>query len=92
MFKEKIFTYLKLLIYVMYMHSVAWWLKHCVTSRKVGGSRPDEVIKLFSIYLIPPASLDHGVYSASNRNEYQKQKIKCFWGVMGGRCVRLSTS
>jgi hypothetical protein len=29
---------------------------------------------LFSIYLILPAALGHGVYSASNKNEYQKQK------------------
>jgi hypothetical protein len=29
----------------------------------------------FSIYLISPAALGPGVYSASNRNEYQKQKI-----------------
>jgi hypothetical protein len=28
----------------------------------------------FSIYLILPAALGPGVYSASNRNEYQKQK------------------
>jgi hypothetical protein len=28
----------------------------------------------FSIYLILPAALDPGVYSASNRNEKQKQK------------------
>jgi hypothetical protein len=28
----------------------------------------------FSIYLILPATLCPGVYSASNRNEYQKQK------------------
>jgi hypothetical protein len=27
-----------------------------------------------SIYLILPAALDPGVYSASNRNEYKKQK------------------
>jgi hypothetical protein len=30
----------------------------------------------FSMYLILPAALDPGVYSASNRNEYQKQKKK----------------
>jgi hypothetical protein len=29
---------------------------------------------MFSIHLILPAALDPGVYSASNRNEYQKQK------------------
>jgi hypothetical protein len=37
------------------------------------GSRPDEENK-FSVYLILPAVLGPGVYSASNRNEYQKQK------------------
>jgi hypothetical protein len=40
----------------------------------VAGSRPDEVNELFSIYLILPAAQGPGVYSASNRNEYQKQK------------------
>jgi hypothetical protein len=36
---------------------------------------PDEVIDFFfSIYLILPAAVSPGVYSASNRNEYQKQK------------------
>jgi hypothetical protein len=33
-----------------------------------------------------------GVYSASNRNEYRRHKIKlCFWGVKCGRCVGLTT-
>jgi hypothetical protein len=32
-----------------------------------------------------------GVYSASNRNEYHRNR-KCFWGVKRGRCVRLITS
>jgi hypothetical protein len=31
---------------------------------------------MFSIYLIIPVALVPGVYSASNRNEYQKQKNK----------------
>jgi hypothetical protein len=39
----------------------------CATSRNVAGPRPDEVN--FSIYLILPAALGPGVYSASNRNE-----------------------
>jgi hypothetical protein len=30
---------------------------------------------MFSIYLILPAVLGPGAHSASNRNEYQKQKI-----------------
>jgi hypothetical protein len=37
---------------------------------KVAGSRPDEV--KFEIYLILPAAIGPGVYSASNRNEYRK--------------------
>jgi hypothetical protein len=49
------------------------WLGHYATSRKVMGSRPDEMNGFFSIYLILPAALDPGVHSASNRNEYQKQ-------------------
>jgi hypothetical protein len=44
------------------------------TSRKVAGSRPDEVNERFSIYLILPAALGPGVYSTFNRSEYQKQK------------------
>jgi hypothetical protein len=38
------------------------------------GSRPDEVNGFFSIYLILTAALGPGAHSASNRNEYQKQK------------------
>jgi hypothetical protein len=49
-------------------------LRHYATSRKATGSIPDEVIEFFSIYLILPATLDPGVYSASNIKEYQKQK------------------
>jgi hypothetical protein len=47
------------------------WLRRYATSRKVVGSIPD-VIAFFFIYLISPAAL--GVYSAFNRNEYQKQE------------------
>jgi hypothetical protein len=41
-------------------------------------------------YLILPAALGLGVYSASNRNEYRGRK-KCFWGVKCGWCVELTT-
>jgi hypothetical protein len=41
---------------------------------KVAGSRPVKVNVFFLIYLILPAPLGPGVYSASKRNEYQKQK------------------
>jgi hypothetical protein len=37
---------------------------------------PDKVNTYFSIYLILPAALGPWVYSASNRNEYQKLKNK----------------
>jgi hypothetical protein len=43
------------------------WLRHYSISRKVEGSRPDEVNDFLNL-------LGPGVYSASNRNEYQKQK------------------
>jgi hypothetical protein len=36
-----------------------------------GRSRVQDEVK-FEIYLILPAALDPGVYSASNRNEYRK--------------------
>jgi hypothetical protein len=42
--------------------------------QEVASSRPDEVNEFFSIYIILPVALGPGVYSASNRNEYQKQK------------------
>jgi hypothetical protein len=49
-------------------------LRHYATSPKIASSRRDEVNEFFSIYLILPATLGPGVYSASDRNEYQKQK------------------
>jgi hypothetical protein len=52
--------------------------RHYVTNREVAGSIPDEVN--FLIYLILPAALGPGVYSAPNRNEYHKQKIIMFLG------------
>jgi hypothetical protein len=56
-------------------HEVAQWLRHYATSLKFAGPRPEEVNVFFSIYLILPAALGPGVYSASNRNEYEKQKM-----------------
>jgi hypothetical protein len=46
---------------------------HYATIRNVAGSRHDGVNDFFLIYLILPAALGPGIYSASNRNEYQKQ-------------------
>jgi hypothetical protein len=55
-------------------HAIPQWLRYYATSRKVADTRPDEVNELFSIYLILPVTLGRGVYSASNRKKYQKQK------------------
>jgi hypothetical protein len=49
-------------------------LRKYATSLKIAGLKPDKVNEFFSTYLILTAALDSGVYSASNRNEYQKQK------------------
>jgi hypothetical protein len=59
---------------ILLWHAVVQWLRHYATSQKVARSRPDKVNELNSVYLILLASLDPGVCSASNRNEYQKQK------------------
>jgi hypothetical protein len=50
-------------------HAVVWRLRHYATSGNVAGSRPDKVN-----FFILPAALGSGVHSASNTNEYQKQK------------------
>jgi hypothetical protein len=59
----------------VYLGYATAYLVHglCSTNRKVAGSRLDEVNE-FSTWLILPAALGPGIYSASNRNEYQKQK------------------
>jgi hypothetical protein len=44
----------------------------CYKPKGAFETRPGE--RKFSIYLILPAALGPGVYSAYNRNEYQKQK------------------
>jgi hypothetical protein len=51
------------------------WLRRYATSRKVAGSRPNEMNEFSSIYLILLAAVGPEVFSASNRNECQKQKI-----------------
>jgi hypothetical protein len=45
-------------------------LRNYATRYKVANSRPDEVNDFFSIFIILPAALGPGVYSASKRNEY----------------------
>jgi hypothetical protein len=63
-------------------------LGHSATSRKVAGSIFDEVIRFFNLPNPSSRNMALGVYSASNRNEYQESS----WGVKGGRRVRLTTS
>jgi hypothetical protein len=48
-------------------------------------SRPNEMNEFFSIYLILLAILGPEVYSASNKNKYQKQKnnVSGEWRVAG---------
>jgi hypothetical protein len=58
---------------------------HYATSRKVAGLRPSKVNDFFLIYLILPAELGPGVYSASNINECLKQKnhVSGEWSAAG---------
>jgi hypothetical protein len=44
---------------------------------------------IVSIYLILPAAQGSWIYTASNRNEYQRQKLKCFWEVERGQRLML---
>jgi hypothetical protein len=50
---------------------VANWLRHYATSRKVAGSRPDEVNDFF-IWPILPTALGPEAHSVTNRNEAYK--------------------
>jgi hypothetical protein len=45
---------------------------HYATSQKVAFSGSSEIIEFFEVL---PAALDREIYLASNKNEYQKQKI-----------------
>jgi hypothetical protein len=49
------------------------WLGNYATSRKVVGSRPDEVNGFLNFAYLP-AALGSGVHSASNEDEYQKHQ------------------
>jgi hypothetical protein len=71
------------------MHAASYWLKHCFNP-KGRGFETRRVELILSIYLILPSTLDPGVYSASNRNECQKQTNNVFWRVKRCRCVGLT--
>jgi hypothetical protein len=49
-------------------------LRQYATSYNVAGSRPEETNDFFSVYLILPATVGPGVYSASNNSKCQDQK------------------
>jgi hypothetical protein len=57
--------------------------------KTVADSRPDEVNDFF--FNLPDPSSHTGDYSASKRNEYQKQRNNVSWGLERGRCVGLTT-
>ena len=69
---------------------LCWWRsrkRHCATSRKVAGSIPAGVIKIFHLHNPSGTHYGLGVDSSSNRNEYQEY----FLGGKGGRCVGMTT-
>jgi hypothetical protein len=49
-------------------------LRHYATSQKAANSRLIGVNEFFSMHLILPVIPGPGIYSASNRNKYQKQE------------------
>jgi hypothetical protein len=54
----------------------------CCTMLQAGSLKVQDPMRwmhFFSIFLIPPTALRPGVYSASDRNEYQKQKHNVSW-------------
>jgi hypothetical protein len=69
---EFLFKYLDLII-LLYVE-VSGMYVYILALMRDTGSRHDEVNEFFSIYLIIPTPLGHGVHSAFNRNEYQKHK------------------
>jgi len=52
--------------------AVAQWLKYCATDRKIAGSIPAGVLKLFIDIKSFRSHYGPGVDSASYRNEYQE--------------------
>ena len=66
--------------------AVAQWLRCCATNPKVAGSIPASVSGFFTDIKYFRSHYGPRVYSASNRNEYQKY----FLGGKGGRCLRLT--
>jgi hypothetical protein len=55
-------------------HAVAQWLRHMLQAERSRVRDSTRRITFFLIYLILPAALGPGAYSASNRIEYQKQE------------------
>ena len=53
------------------LHHLAQWLRCCATNRKVDGSIPAGVSGFFIDIKSFRSHYSPGVYSASNRNEYQ---------------------
>jgi hypothetical protein len=65
---------------------VAHWLMHCATLRKVAGSIPDGVIRIFRGY--NPSGRTMALGSTQPLTEMNTRDIS--WG-KGGRCVELRT-
>jgi hypothetical protein len=78
------------------LHYTSWLaglnLNISVNKREYFGLTKTRGHWIFSVYLRLPAALGPGVYSASNINEYKKNRGKRIWGVERGRRVRLKIS
>jgi hypothetical protein len=59
---------------MLIIQECAYYVVEALCYRPEGHGFDTRKIELYlSIYLIIPAAISHGAYSAPNRNEYQKQ-------------------
>jgi hypothetical protein len=70
--------------------AVAQWLRHYATSRKVTGSRPDEVNGFFNLPNPSGRTRHWDSFSLGKKGVPEADKY-CSWGVERGRCVGLAT-
>jgi hypothetical protein len=83
---DEIPRYFRQILRIKMGHAVVQWLRHWATNRKVAGSIPDGVIRIFHLH--NPFSRTMALGSTQPLTEMSTRNIS--WG-KGGRCVGLTT-